>query len=121
MDTTASASIAVEAAATASTDLQPIIVDRAEFAEVLHRLRRGRIMVRSRGSAVACHIDGVAVHHAFGTLRDHALIERFQNRFGLPGHEYWRITAHGRDFADRVWNHWRAKTRLQRMVMRLTG
>ncbi len=102
-------------------DHQPIIADRAEFAEALHRLRRGYVMVRAGEVSSGCSIDGASVHHSFGTLRDYGLIEPFENRLGFPGIEYWRITERGRHFADRVWNHWRARPRLERMVVRLTG
>jgi hypothetical protein len=102
-------------------DCQPIIADRAEFAEALHRLRRGHVMVRTGEGSLSCCIDGAPVHHSFRTLRDYGLIETFENRFGFAGIEYWRITDSGRDFADRVWNHWRARPRLERMVVRFTG
>jgi hypothetical protein len=100
---------------------QPIIADRAEFAEALHRLRRGHVMVRAGESAWGCCLDGAPVHHSFGTLRDYGLIETFDNREGFPGIEYWRITERGREFADRVWRTWRARRPLERLVVRFTG
>ncbi len=99
----------------------PIIADRAEFAEALHRLRQGHVLVRAGEGACSCSLDGAFVHHSFSTLRDYGLIERFVNPDGFPGVEYYRITDHGRAFAARVWNAWRATTLVQRLRVRFTG
>jgi hypothetical protein len=102
-------------------DYPQIIADRAEFAESLRSLRRGHVMVRMSEGVFGCCIDGAPVYHSFDTLRDYGLVEAFDNRFGFPGIEYWRITERGREFADRVWSRWRAHSPIERMVVRLTG
>lgn len=98
-----------------------IIPDRAEFAEVLHRLRRGHVLVRTGDGACNCTLDGAFVHHSFPVLREYGLIETFDNAAGFPGLEYWRVTERGRSFADRVWNAWRTRPTLQRLMVRFTG
>lgn len=102
-------------------DRDPIIADRAEFAEALQRLRAGHILVRTGCGACSCVLDGAFVHHSFETLLEYELIESFDNRCGFPGVEYYRISARGREFGSRVWAQWRSRPVLERLVMRMTG
>ena len=98
-----------------------IIADRAEFAEALHRMRRGHILVRAGDSAHSCVIDGAPIYHSFEILRDYGLIDRFENPHGFEGIDYYRLSANGRGFADRVWDDWRSRPPLERLVVRFTG
>lgn len=99
----------------------PIIVDRAEFAEVLNRLRAGHVLVRAGEDAHGCVVDGAPVYHSFDTLRNYGLIDRYENPKGFPGIEYYRLTPRGRPFAERVWRDWCRRPVLERLVVRLTG
>lgn len=99
----------------------PIIADRAEFAEALHRLRRGHVLVRTSPGSNGCVIDGAPIYHSFETLKRYALIAAFDNHQGFPGVEYYKLTPAGRHFADRVWSHWRSRPVLERLAVRLTG
>jgi hypothetical protein len=98
-----------------------IIADRAEFAEALHSLSRGHILVRAGYTAHSCVIDGAPVYHSFEVLRDYGLIDRFDNHDGFEGVEYYRLSPAGRQFAARVWQGWRARPPLERLVVRFTG
>ena len=98
-----------------------IIADRAEFADALQCLNRGHMLVRVSDSASGCVLDGALVYHSFHTLRRYGLIDLFDNPEGFPGVEYYRITPQGREFAERVWEGWRARPPLERMLVRLTG
>jgi hypothetical protein len=100
---------------------EPIIADRAEFAEALHRMRRGHVLVRAGASSSGCVIDGAPIYHSFDTLKRYALIAPFDNREGFPGVEYYKLTPAGRHFADKVWSHWRSRPVLERLAVRLTG
>lgn len=102
-------------------DADPIIADRAEFAEALHRMRKGHVLVRTGDSSSGCVIDGAPVYHSFHTLKRYELITPFDNREGFPGVEYYKLTPAGRHFADKVWNHWRSRPVLERLAVRLTG
>lgn len=98
-----------------------IIADRAEFAEALHRMSRGHILVRAGDSAHSCVIDGAPIYHSFEILRDYGLIAEFYNPHGFEGIHYYRLTPAGRGFADRVWQGWRSRRPLERLVVRFTG
>ncbi len=100
---------------------EPIIADRAEFAEALHRMQRGHVLVRTGHSADGCVIDGAPIYHSFEVLLRYGLIDRFDNRAGFAGIEYYRLSHAGRGFAERIWQTWRARPPLERMVVRLTG
>jgi hypothetical protein len=99
----------------------PIIADRAEFVEALHRLRRGHVLVRTGEGSCSCVLDGGIVHHSFHTLHRYGLIDEFDNPRGFDGVQYFRITERGREFADRAWTAWRQTRPLQRVMVRLTG
>ena len=99
----------------------PIIADRAEFVEALQRLRRGHVLVKAGDGANSCMLDGALVHHSFETLQRYRLIDEFDNPQGFKGVRYFRLTAAGREFADRTWQAWRGTPPLQRLVMRLVG
>lgn len=98
-----------------------IIPDRAEFIEALDSLRRGHVLVRTGDSALGCILDGAFVHHSFQTLLAYGLIAEYDNPFGFPGVEYYRITEQGRRFAARAWDHWRERPIWERLVVRLIG
>ena len=51
----------------------------------------------------------------------YALLHQRVRQAGFPGVEYYRLTDRGRDFADRVWQGWRARRPLERLVTRFTG
>ncbi|MBL8330649.1 MAG: hypothetical protein JNJ71_17560 [Rubrivivax sp.] len=100
---------------------EPIIANRAEFAEALHRMLRGHVLVRTGDSAHGCVIDGAPVYHSFDVLSSYGLIHRFHNPAGFPGVEYYRLSDAGRQFADRIWRTWRSRRTLERLVVRFTG
>ena len=99
----------------------PIIADRVEFADALDRLRRGYYLVRTGKGSCSCTIDGAFIHHSFQVLLDYGLIAPFENIHGFPGIRYYRITAQGRAFAERVCEDMQARPPLEKLLMRLTG
>ncbi|MGE0312214.1 MAG: hypothetical protein AB7P21_11425 [Lautropia sp.] len=98
-----------------------IIPDRAEFIDALNSLNRGHVLVRTSDHALGCILDGAFVHHSFRTLVDYRLIAPYDNPFGFPGVEYYRITERGRRFAARAWAYWRSLPIWERLVVRLVG
>ncbi len=98
-----------------------IIPDRAEFVDVLNSLNRGHVLVRTSSHALGCILDGAFVHHSFPTLAEYDLIAPYDNPFGFPGVEYYRITERGRRFATRAGAHWRSLPIWERLVVRLIG
>lgn len=100
---------------------KPIIADRAEFVEALQRLRRGHVLVKTGEGSCSCVLDGGFVHHSFDILQRYGLIDEFDNPRGFAGVRYFRITAAGREFADRTWSAWRGARPLDRAMVRLVG
>jgi hypothetical protein len=100
---------------------QRIIPDRGEFVDVLARLRRGHVLVRTGESSGSVVIDGGVVWHSFPTLAQYGLIDEFDNPHGFPCAQYYRISDRGRDFAERACAAWRTRPLLQRLATRLAG
>jgi hypothetical protein len=99
----------------------PIIAHRAEFVDALGALRRGRVLVRAGDGACSCVLDGAIVHHSYPTLAAYGLIDEFENPAGFAGVRYYRLSARGREFADRALARWRQLGVLQRLAVRLAG
>jgi hypothetical protein len=91
---------------------QRIIPDRGEFVDVLARLRRGHVLVRTGESSGSVVIDGGVVWHSFPTLAQYGLIDEFDNPHGFPCAQYYRISACAA---------WRTRPLLQRLATRLAG
>jgi hypothetical protein len=51
----------------------------------------------------------------------YGLVHEFDNPAGFRGARYYRLSAHGREFADRAEEAWRRRPWLERMAVRLTG
>lgn len=98
-----------------------IIPDRAEFVDALRLLRRGHILVRAGADPGGCVLDGAVVYHSYPTLVSYGLIDEFHNPRGFPHASYYRISARGREFADRACAAWQQQPLLQRLAVRLTG
>jgi len=104
-----------------SPAVDPIIVNRGEFIDALHLLRKGHVMVQVGESDHGWAIDGGMVRHSVGALRRYDLIQEFKNPDGFPGVRYFRLSAQGREFADRAWRQWRQLPLRRRLWVRLTG
>ena len=98
-----------------------IIPDRGEFIDALRVLRRGRVLVRVSDISGGCVLDGAPLYSAHRTLLDYGLICEFDNPQGFPSVRYYRLSQHGRDFADRACENWRQRPLLQRLAVRLAG
>jgi hypothetical protein len=98
-----------------------ILVDRAEFVDSLQLLRRGHVLVRTGEQSGSCVIDGAIVYHSYPALVRYGLIGEFHNPEGFPGAQYFRLTSRGREFAQRVWAHWRSRSLWERLAVRLMG
>ena len=98
-----------------------IIPDRGEFVDALRALRRGRVMVRLTDRPGGCLIDGGALYHSAPTLLRYGLVQRFDNPEGFPEVEYYRLSPHGRDFAERALSTWQQRPLLERLAVRLAG
>jgi hypothetical protein len=99
----------------------PIIVNRGEFIDALHLLRKGHVMVQVGESDLGWAIDGSLVRYSVGALRRYQLIQEFHNPEGFPGVRYFRLSTHGRAFADRAWLRWRQLPLRRRLWVRLVG
>lgn len=98
-----------------------IIPDRGEFVDALRLLRRGRVLVRVAEVDNRCVLDGCIVYTAYQPLARYRLIDEFKNPDGFPSVRYYRLSARGREFADRACETWRRRPLLQRLAVRLTG
>lgn len=98
-----------------------IIPDRGEFVDALERLRRGHVLVRTGEGAGGCVLDGGIVYHSYDTLVEYGLIDEYENPQGFPNASYYRLTARGREFAERACAEWRRRSLWQRLAVRLAG
>jgi hypothetical protein len=99
-----------------------LIADRAEFMEVLLRLRRGHLLTQIGDNALGCVLDGTTVYHSFHTLLAHKLIAPFDNPAGFPGVKYFRLSDEGEQFMQRVFDAPGARTApSQRQMEALDG
>ena len=98
-----------------------IIPDRGEFIDVLARLRRGHVLVRTGESSGSVVVDGGVVWHSFPTLEQYGLIDEFDNPEGFASAQYFRLSERGREFAERACSAWRSRPLLERLAMRLSG
>ncbi|MCC7151722.1 MAG: hypothetical protein IT501_06935 [Rubrivivax sp.] len=99
----------------------PIIPHRGEFIDALTALRKGHVLVHVSDAAGGCVLDGSPVYHSYPTLRRYGLIGEFENPLGFASARYYRITAHGREFAERACRAWRHRPLWQRLAVRFTG
>ncbi len=99
----------------------PIIADRAEFVDALHALRKGHVLVRTGETSGSCVLDGGIVYRSYETLVNYGLIDEFHNPYGFANAHYYRLTPHGRAFADRACSAWRSRPVWQRLAVRFTG
>lgn len=98
-----------------------IIPDRGEFVDVLSRLKRGHVMVRTGEGSGNVVVDGGVVWHSFSTLASYGLIDEFENPAGFPCAQYYRLSERGRDFAERACHAWRQRPLLERLAVRFVG
>lgn len=98
-----------------------IIPDRAEFVDALQVLRRGHVLVHVHDGSGGCLLDGARLYRSFEVLHDYGLIDRFENPDGFPEVEYYRLSARGRDFAERACSSWRRRPLLERLAVRVAG
>lgn len=98
-----------------------IIPDRGEFVDVLSRLARGHVLVRTGEGSNGCVIDGGIVYHSYPTLERYGLIDEFSNPHGFEHVRYFRLSERGRAFADKACTAWRQRPLLERLAMRLAG
>ncbi|MCU0968799.1 MAG: hypothetical protein MUF03_08225 [Rubrivivax sp.] len=105
----------------AITDDPIIIPDRGEFVDALDRLRRGHVMVQACNSAGGVVLDGGTVYTAHRPILAYGLVEAFDNPHGFHKVRYYRLTARGREFANRVCESWRRRPLIERLAVRLTG
>jgi hypothetical protein len=113
--------IAIVTTAVCRPPMSSIIPDRAEFVDALRSLRKGHVLIRVHDASGGCLLDGAAVYRSFQTLLDYGLIREFQNRDGFPNVRYYRITASGREFAERACQSWQTRPLLERLAVRLAG
>jgi hypothetical protein len=95
-----------------------IIADRGEFVDVLRSLRRGHVLVRAGEGAV---LDGGKIYHSLGPLLRYGLVDEFDNPAGFEGARYYRLSPHGREFAERACQAWQRQPVLTRLAVRLAG
>lgn len=98
-----------------------IIPDRAEFIDVLNRLRAGHVLVKTGEGSGSCVVDGGVVYHSYPTLLNYRLIDEFRNPFGFAFARYFRLSPSGREFAERACSTWQRRPLLERMALRLVG
>jgi hypothetical protein len=98
-----------------------IIADRGEFIDALHALRRGRVLVRVGEFTGGCTLDGAPLYSAHRTLIEYRLVDEFDNPHGFPSVRYYRLSARGREFAERACEAWRRRPLLQRLAVRFAG
>lgn len=99
----------------------PIIPHRGEFVDALAALRKGHVLVHVSDAAGGCVLDGSPVYHSYPTLQRYGLIGEFENPQGFHSARYFRLTAPGREFAERAVSAWRRRPLWQRLAVRLTG
>ena len=98
-----------------------IIDNRGEFIDALAALSRGHVLVRVGEGSGSCVLDGSIVWSAWRTLMRYELIGEFHNPQGFAHARYFRLTARGREFAERALAAWRRRPLLERFVLRLIG
>jgi hypothetical protein len=98
-----------------------IIPDRGEFIDALRRLRRGHVMVKVGDFSGGCVLDGAPVYTAHRALLEYGLLSEFDNPHGFAHVRYYRLSEHGRAFAERACAQWRQRPLLERLATRLTG
>jgi hypothetical protein len=103
------------------TEGKTIIPDRGEFIDALHALRRGHMLVRVSDISGGCVLDGAPIYSAHRTLLRYGLLSEYANPQGWPSVHYYKLSATGRDFADRACDSWRRRPLLERLAVRLTG
>jgi len=118
----ASASASGSAGArTPAAEAPCVIADRGEFVDVLFALRRGHVLVHAGEHAGGWVIDGGRVYSSYDPLLRYELVREFDNPAGFDHVHYFRLTEHGRAFAERAVSAWRARPLLERLMVRLLG
>lgn len=100
---------------------EPIIADRGEFIDVLGALRRGHVLVRVGDVVSGWMIDARPVYRAHEPLARSGLIREVENPDGSPAVQYDRLTAQGREFADRACKAWQQRPWHERLWVRTLG
>jgi hypothetical protein len=100
-----------------------IIVDRAEFVEVLRLLQVGHtlVLLDDHAGYKKATIDGMIVYHSVRTLLDYELIHEYENARGFPNTRYFKITVDGGTFATRVIDRWKQLSFIERCMIRWHG
>jgi hypothetical protein len=98
-----------------------IIPDRGEFIDVLGALRRGHVLVHAGDHAGGWVVDGGRVYSSYDPLLRYELVQEYDNPEGFEHVHYFRLTPHGREFAERAWAAWRQRPLLERLWVRLAG
>jgi hypothetical protein len=99
----------------------PIIADRGEFIDALHRLHRGHVLVRTSHFSGGWVLDGGIVYRSHEPLLRYGLIDRFDNPGGFEHASYYKLTPRGHAFAERACRAWRQRPLWQRLAVRLAG
>lgn len=97
------------------------IPDRGEFIDVLRALKRGHVLVHAGDHAGGWVVAGAAVYSSYDPLLRYELVQEFENPDGFEHVHYFRLSARGRDFAERAVAAWRQRPFLERLVVRLIG
>jgi hypothetical protein len=100
---------------------EAIIPDRGEFIDVLGALRRGHVLVHAGDHAGGWVLDGGRVYSSFDPLLRYQLVQEYDNPEGFEHVQYFRLTPHGKAFAERAWAAWRQRPLLERLWVRLAG
>jgi hypothetical protein len=98
-----------------------IIPDRAEFIDALQQLRQGRMLMRSPEDAVRCMLDGAMLYTAYTPMWLYGLLEECKHPTELTRVHCYRLSARGREFAEKACTWWARLPLLTRLVVRLTG
>jgi hypothetical protein len=102
-----------------------VIADRGEFIDVIRQLRRGRLLVCSDTDPGRALIESGPVYSAHEVLAGYGLLEELPCPHGAAAHaphlHWYRLSARGREFADRAWAEWKRRPLWQRCWLRLVG
>lgn len=98
-----------------------LIPDRGEFIDALQQLRRGRTLVRAPDDLKRCIVDGHMLYTVWEPLSNFGLLEEVRPPDALSKMHCYRLSARGREFAERACADWKRRPLLQRLAVRLTG
>ena len=66
-------------------------------------------------------LDGSLLYSSYKPLASYQLIDEFDNPQGFAHMRYYRLSASGREFAERACQAWQRWPLLERLAVRLTG